>query len=386
MEEELRYPDLDVEQFWKDNEVALRDNCFCKDAKQVAFGFYLEDEAVIGELELPINPWAAVPPTEMTEYKKRYNDKAERIIGKRVLDENPMPHQKYPPVKLHGEVFGGQYVIKNDLPWLMSDLKTPEDLEKELDRADERIRNLREFILPANWYSEKKRIFEETGETPDAFWYGRRVRGPVTLAMSLYGVENTIMLMLDEPDLAHRFFDTIHRTLRGYIDIFNEEAGPEKLEKMHYGYRFNDDFCCMLNAELYEEYAFPILQDIFDYTCPDRLVNCRFQHSDSEMAHLLPILGKLNFTQVNFGPTVLLDQIRKYMPDTCVEGCLSPMTLLTNDEEKIIAEVRRDCEMAKALGTRGLKVATAGSVNCGTKLTSLRAVMYGIQKYGRFDD
>lgn len=385
MMEELRYPELDLEQFWKDNDEALKDNCFNPDANQVAFGFYLEDEAVIGELELPINPWAEVPPDEMTEYKKRYNDKAERIIGKRILNEDPMPHQKFPSVKLHGEVFNGRYVVMNDVPWLMSDIKTPQDLEKTLDIVDERIKNLREFILPENWYSEKKRIFEETGETPDAFWYGRRVRGPVTLATSLYGIENTIFLMLEEEDLAHRFFDTIHKVLRGYIDIFNEEAGAEKVNKMHYGYRFNDDNCCMLNAELYEEYAYPILKDIFEYTCPDRLVNCRFQHSDSAMEHLLPVLGKLDFTQVNFGPTVLLDKIRKYMPNTCVEGCLSPMTLLTNDEERIIAEVKRDCEMAKALGTRGLKIATAGSVNCGTKLTSLRAVMYGIQKYGRFD-
>ena len=385
MMEELRYPELDLEQFWKDNDEALKDNCFNPDANQVAFGFYLEDEAVIGELELPINPWAEVPPDEMTEYKKRYNDKAERIIGKRILNEDPMPHQKFPSVKLHGEVFNGRYVVLNDVPWLMSDIKTPQDLEKTLDIVDERIKNLREFILPENWYSEKKRIFEETGETPDAFWYGRRVRGPVTLATSLYGIENTIFLMLEEEDLAHRFFDTIHKVLRGYIDIFNEEAGAEKVDKMHYGYRFNDDNCCMLNAELYEEYAYPILKDIFEYTCPDRLVNCRFQHSDSAMEHLLPVLGKLDFTQVNFGPTVLLDKIRKYMPNTCVEGCLSPMTLLTNDEERIIAEVKRDCEMAKALGTRGLKIATAGSVNCGTKLTSLRAVMYGIQKYGRFD-
>lgn len=383
--EDLRYPELDLEQFWKDNEIALQDNCFCKDAKQVAFGFYLEDEAVIGELELPINPWAPVPPAEMVEYRKRYNDRAEKIIGKRVMSEEIPPHRKFPKVRLHGEIFGGRYVMKNDLEWLESDLHTPQDLEKELDRAEKRIENLREFILPPNWDTEKKRIFEETGETPDAFWYGRRVRGPVTLAMSLYGVEKTVMLMLEEEDLAHRFFDDIHKMLRGYIDIFNEEAGAEKVAQKQYGYRFNDDFCCMLNEELYEEYAFPILKDIFDYTCPDRLKNCRFQHSDSAMGHLLPVLSKLNFTQVNFGPTVLLDQIRTYMPDVCVEGCLNPMTLLTNDEDKIIAEVKRDCEMAKASGTRGLKVATAGSVNCGTKLTSLRAVMYAIQKYGRFD-
>jgi uroporphyrinogen decarboxylase len=60
------------------------------------------------------------------------------------------------------------------------------------------------------------------------------------------------------------------------------------------------------------------------------------------MGHLLPVLSKLDFTAVQFGPNVLLDQIRKYMPNTRVDGCLHPMALMANDEEKIIAEVKRD--------------------------------------------
>lgn len=60
------------------------------------------------------------------------------------------------------------------------------------------------------------------------------------------------------------------------------------------------------------------------------------------------------------------------------------MLLLTNDEEAVIAQVRRDCEMAKALGTKGLRIDAAGSVNNGTKLTTVRAIMYAIQKYGRY--
>jgi hypothetical protein len=39
--------------------------------------------------------------------------------------------------------------------------------------------------------------------------------------------------------------------------------------------------------------------------------------------------------------------------------------------------------MAKALG-RGLRIDAAGSTNQGTKLTTIRAVMHAIQKYGRY--
>lgn len=384
MEEQLRYPELDVAQFWKDNEIAMRDNCFSKDAKQVAFGIDVLDECVITELGLDMHPWSHVAPDKMTEYRKRYNDRAETIVGRRILKEAPKPHLKFPSVRLHGEVFGGVYTEQDHVSWLHSDMKTPEDLEKSLDQADRLLPNLRDFILPSNWDAEKKRIFDETGETPDPYWYGRRVRGPVTLAMSLYGIENTIFLMYDEPELTHRFFETIERVLLAYTKIFEQEAGMDKIRKNRYAYRFNDDNCSMLTAELYEEFVFPVLQHVFDYTCPGHHVYCRYHHSDSAMAHLIPVLSRLDLTAVQFGPTVLLDQIRTYMPDTRVDGCLDPLTLMSNDEDKIIAEVRRDCEMAKALHTRGLKIDAAGSVNYGTKLTSLRAAMYAVQTYGRF--
>lgn len=375
--------DLDIEQFWKDDELAHRNNCFYEGAPQVAFGLNVLPECVFSELDVPGAPWGDNPPELMREYCCRYNDKAEKIIGKRILSEEyPKPHQKFPAVRLHGEVFGGRYVYKNGIYWLESDIKTPGQLEKMLDNVDRT--ELRSFILPADWDSEKKRIYEQTGDTPDPYWYGRRVRGPVTLAMSIYGIENLIYLMYDQPELAHRFFDSISDVLMGYVKIMEQEAGEEKMKSKHWGYRFNDDNCCMLTAELYEEYAYPVLKRVFEYTCPDPAADCRYQHSDSAMGHLLPVLARLDFMGVNFGPTILLEQIRKYMPHTRVDGCLHPMTLLSNNEEQIIAEVRRDCEMAKALGTCGLNIDAAGSVNFGTRLTSVRTVMYAVQKYGRY--
>lgn len=382
MEDKLKY-DIDLEQFWKDDAIAHRDNCFYEGAPQVAFGLGLYEEDVFDELGVPGAPHGDNPPELMYEYCCRYNDKAEKIIGKRILsEEHPKNHEKFPSIKLHGEVFGGRYTYKSDMYWLESDIHTPQALEKMLDRVDRM--NLREFILPTNWESEKKRIFEQTGERPNPWFYGRRVRGPVTLATSIYGPENIIFLMLDEPELAHRFFRSISDVLMGYARIAEEEAGEEVVKSKHWGYRFNDDNCCLLTPDLYEEFAYPVLKRIFEYTCPDPLLDCRYQHSDSEMSHLLPILGKLDFMGVNFGPTVLLDKIRKHMPRTRVDGCLDPLLLMTNDENAVIGQVKRDCDMARALGTKGLCIDAAGSVNNGTKLTTVRAVMYAIQKYGRY--
>ena len=42
--------DLDIEQFWRDEDEAHKDNCFSPDAKQVALGIRMSDECVFAEL------------------------------------------------------------------------------------------------------------------------------------------------------------------------------------------------------------------------------------------------------------------------------------------------------------------------------------------------
>lgn len=43
--------DLDIEQFWKDDALARKDNCFSKDAPQVALGIRMSEECVFAELQ-----------------------------------------------------------------------------------------------------------------------------------------------------------------------------------------------------------------------------------------------------------------------------------------------------------------------------------------------
>jgi len=66
-----------------------------------------------------------------------------------------------------------------------------------------------------------------------------------------------------------------------------------------------------------------------------------------------------------------------------IYGQLAPFTLMRNEEEKIVAEFLRDFGMARE--KRGLVFATAGSINNGSRLTSMRLIMAAIQEYGRYD-
>ena len=372
----MKHLDLDVEQFWKDEELAHKANCFSPDAPQVALGIRMSNECVYAELEVEGHPWDPIDPVRQAELNKRYNDKAEKIVGRRLLQEH-FDTVHFPYVKRIGEVFGSRYEYINHSEWLHRCAETPEELEALLDRVDKM--DIRSFMLPPDWEREKKRIYEETGRLPRPM---RHIRGPVTLACSLMGEENLIFLILDEPDLAKRFSDTIRRVIIEMGDVMDAEAGVKPEERGKYGFSFADDNCCLLNPEMYEFFGYPILRDVFAHFAPGEN-DSRYQHSDSPMGHLLPTLGRLGLTGVNFGPTVLVPEIRKYLPKSRIDGCLAPFTFMRNEEEGIIAQVKRDCEAAKSTG-RGVNISTAGSINNGSLLSSMRLVMATIQTFGRY--
>ena len=102
------------------------------------------------------------PRERRIDLNRRYNDLAEKIVGRRLLREDfPLEDAILPPYKGIGEVFEGEYKFDGSVTWLCRSCSTPEELEAMLDRVDKL--DIRDFILPDNWYSEKKRIFEKYG-------------------------------------------------------------------------------------------------------------------------------------------------------------------------------------------------------------------------------
>lgn len=148
-----------------------------------------------------------------------------------------------------------------------------------------------------------------------------------------------------------------------------------------HGFSFCDDNCCLLTPEMYELFGYPVLEGMFARYSPNP-EDRRYQHSDSPMAHLLPLLGRLDLTGANFGPTVMVSEIREHLPHAVIDGQLAPFTYCRNEEENIVLEFLRDFEMARE--RRGLVFSTAGSINNGTRLTSMRLAMAAIQRYGRY--
>ncbi|RKX35154.1 MAG: hypothetical protein DRP71_04575 [Verrucomicrobia bacterium] len=369
---------VDLDQFWADDEMADGDP-FSPDCPQPKLGLAnMARECLFAELGLEEDWYRIYHDNQYEcELSKRYNDVAERIVGRRLLNEIPGdPTRIWPKIRMLHDIFEAENVWQGDSYWILHSAESPRELSNLLDRVEKRLENLRDFILPEGWGEEKARLVA-LGEQVPAY---RGQRGPVTFATSVYGPENLIFLIHDDKPLAARFRDLILQSILGLARVLDEEAGltPDTSER---GFGWADDNCALLNEEMYAFFGYPILEAVFARYSPsprDR----RAQHSDSGMAHLLPVLSGLNFNSLNLGPTVRADEIRKYHPNAVIEGQLAPFTFSRNEEVNIVAEFLRDFEMTK--DTRGLSFMTAGSINNGSRLTGMRLIMAAIQRYGRY--
>lgn len=378
--------ELDVEQFWKDEETAHEENCFSKSASQVALGIRMSGECVFAELGEKGEPWGYISPERRYELNCRFNEKAVKIVGRPMLPEIKPEKKKrevaIPEFRQIGEVFGGQYVFEGGTLWLNRTLKGERELARKLDEVEQMIDNpeqFQAFVLPKDWDERCRAAYEMYGIRPKQYMH---VRGPVTLATSVYGTEDLLYLYYDAPELFTRFADVIGDVILAYIELFIKESRNDE-NCFRHGFSFADDNSYLMTPEMYRNFGYRVLKKVFGRTSPDP-GDERYQHSDSAMGHLIPLLSDFNLTGCNFGPTVTVREIRKYMPHTRIDGQLAPFTFMRNNEADIVAEVKRDCEAAKENDARGLNFGTAGSINNGSLLTSLRTVMAAIQNYGRY--
>jgi uroporphyrinogen decarboxylase len=372
---------VDLEAFWRDNAKAQA-NPFGRDIPQCAFGANLTWECVYDELGIDEDywrfhddePWAL-------EVSKRYNDIAERIVGRRLLNEKPRdPSRAWPRVKELFDIFEARNVWEGGPKgswWLHESAHSIEELRALLDRVEKRLENLREFLLPENWDAEKARLTALGGKVP----LYRGQRGPCTFACSIFGVENMLTLHYDDPDLFRRFGDVLGRAILARARVLDEEAGFTA-ETAPKAWGWADDNCCLFTPEMFEVFAMPIHRAVFARYAP-KPSDGRYQHSDSAMGHLLPLFAQLDMTGTNFGPTVTVAEIRRHCPHAVIDGQLAPFTYSRNEEANMVAEVLRD--FAQVGDTRGLHFKTAGSINNGTRLTSMRLLMAAVQRYGRYD-
>lgn len=371
-------PKVDAEAFWEANDRATRDP-FARDCPQFPLGIMMSDECVFDELGLRPDWHRLFHDNEFhASLCRRYNDLAEKEVGRRLVREDLAVLPDCPRPRELSDIFEAKSEWREEAwsYWLYESAHDEGELEALLDRVERRLEKLGAFILPPDW-GERKAAWLAAGRALPLY---RHQRGPVTFATSVFGAENLIFLINDNPDLAGRFRDLILRAILERARIIDAEAGFTAVSAPH-GWSFADDNCSLLSPEMYRFFGFPILKAVFETRSPDP-ADRRFQHSDSEMAHLLPILGELGLTELNFGPAIPIQSIRAHCPRAVIQGQLSPMAFCRNEEENIVAETIRDFEATRE--TRGVLYFTAGSINPGSRLSGLRLIMAAIHEFCRY--
>lgn len=368
---------MDLDAFWEAQKKATADPWT---AEQLPLGMQMSHETMFDELGVE-EDWHRLHHDMHWRYEltKKYNDIAESIVGRRVLNENAprLPDHAWPEVKQLHDIFEAKQEWHSWSYWIHPSANDEDELAALLDRVEARLENLREFILPENWDEEKARLNALGLKSP----IYREQRGPVTFATSIYGPENLIYLLMDEEELAERFRDLIIRAMLERARILDEERGWSAGEGKR-GWYWCDDNCCLLNKELYDQFGKLILRALYEQYAPDP-ADLRGQHSDSDMAQHLPTFAELGMNSVNFGPNLSVEQIRDALPKALIRGQLAPFTLSRNEEVNILAETLRDIEMARE--KRGVVFSAAGSINNGSRLSGMRLIMATIQQYGQFE-
>ncbi len=362
---------LDLKQFWQDNAFALAQP-FSPEIKRPALGMGIGVDAIFAELGLESDLKRIHEDYDFAvRCVREYNRRADEIIGRHWVSEEAFdPTRKLPSLKLLGQLFECPYVWQSESWWLLEAAHTPAELSALLDRVEKL--DIEAAMFPDDWDARCKEVYERHGLRPTL---PRHQRGPVTLATSIYGTENLLFLIMDEPELAARFRDVLLQTMLRYFAICQQRTAPDLRRP---GFSFADDNCALLTPDMYAFFAQPILQAMYERFAPEP-THPRYQHSDSDMGHLLPLLAQTGMNRVNFGPNVRFADIRRHMPRAVVEGTIAPFTMMRNQTARIIYEIKRD--LWEARETRGLVVATAGSVNDGTLLSSVRTVMETMWNY-----
>lgn len=354
---------LDLARFWAENEVCLA-RPFRTDKPRAALTLCFDEHWLFEELAVPSTVRYYRDPEYRVAANRAANDRIEAAIGLRPFDERP---PKTPPLRIE-EVFGSrQDILEGGTPWLEPTLFTPEDLSQKLDE----IETLDDEALLRLVLSNGATLEPTSG--PRVAWS----RGPTTIGTSVLGTMRFLETILDEPAVMGRFYDVLATTLIRYHRLLASAQGTEIR-----GFAWLDDNCALLSPHLYEQYAYPAMRRVFDAFCVAE-DDTRFQHSDSAMGHLLPILARYRLHGANFGPTVSATAIRAAMPRTVVHGQLAPFTLRNGSPEAVRAEVLRDFGAVGEDG--GLVVTTAGSIAAGTRLDAIRHLIAVVATECRYD-
>ncbi|MCG9894171.1 MAG: uroporphyrinogen decarboxylase family protein [Fimbriimonadaceae bacterium] len=352
---------LDLGRFWQENEASVG-RAFSTDKPRAPIFLPLDDHWLLDEMQVPSTVRFYSDPAYRAEVHRACNDRCEEWIGLRPFSE-AIPEPEPDRIEV---LFGCRTeVLEGGTPWLEPGVSSPEELADLLDDLE----SLDDEGLRRRLGAGPPKPISGTSSA----WS----RGPATVATSVLGTTEALLMTIDEEELMERFFCSLADLMVRRCRIVAAAQG-----RSVFGIGIADDNCALFSPELYRRFCLPVWQTLAAELAGEPGA-MRYQHSDSEMRHLLPILAGLNLTACNFGPTLPVRLIREHLPDTEIQGQIAPFTLRDGGPEAVEAEVRRDFEAVG--GDGGLLMTTAGSIPAGTSLAAIRCFMESVDRICRYD-
>lgn len=361
--------ELDYKKFWEENEKCFEPFTTRKPRVPVKLPF--DDHFLFEEMKVESTIRYYHDREYRLEMNRLCNDRMEKAIGMRHFDEKE--EMKVSPNRFE-VIMGARWEYsEGGTPWLESSVEDIDDVKKIIERAEKL--DMEKEAFPEEWFAEKERVEKTTGIKLD---YGSRGhRGPATMATSILGTENTCIFIMEEPEIMKAFYEVLTDKMIEYHKALLKATDSE----LKPGYWITDDNCYLFPPNKYEQFCAPFLERVFKEFAPGP-EDSRYQHSDSAMGHLMPILNDLGVNNVNFGPTIHPAEIRKAMPKAVIHGQMPPFTLRNGSHDEIIEIVKRDIDAAGADG--GLVATTAGSIAAGTSFENIKVFLWAVNEFGRY--
>jgi uroporphyrinogen decarboxylase len=369
--------DLDPPAFWSENDRCLELTSAGLSSHRTspppqprsALAFSPDDHWLFELLDVPSTLRYYQEKTYRDRLHQQANDLTQRTIGRTFFEEDTW---QWSPHRIEN-LFGCEFTYtEGATPWLTPATNDADEFVRILDRAE--ATDLATWAFPEPFLCEWEQRKLDGKSLP---LLGTGSRGPATIMTSVLHVETVFYWIYDRPQLMQRFRDLLASKMIELNQVLRSFSGNSQP-----GWWITDDNSALFNRSMYLEYCYPVLEAVLNVFAP-LPASSRYQHSDSNMGHLLDEQRSLGINSVNYGPEVDAALIRQKMPHALINGQMPPFMLRNGAPEEIRQRIRQDFDKAGLDGR--LIVTTAGSLAAGTTLERMRWMMKCVQEECRYD-
>lgn len=185
-----------------------------------------------------------------------------------------------------------------------------------------------------------QRLLEQDGG--EHFVVGQ-VLGPTTIAAQIFGIENLIYLLIDEPEgfarllgftaqVSQTFAEALFAVGAQGVMISEPSASPNVFPK-----------------EVFQSFVHPLLQSIFAHL-KRRYSGINWLQITGNTTAILPLLAELEIDLVTIDSPVNLSQALQVLSHKAVSGNLNPLLFLNGSRDQIAAALDGDIKQGRKTG------------------------------------